>query len=141
MGGLLLAPLFLLIFGLRGPEIQQVTRPNQGIFKTIQNAIIIGLIYSLFFLLLGGLFSHSNVGLILAAIFGLIGMLMGGGAACTQHFSLRFILSIHGYAPWNYARFLDYSADRLFLQKVGGGYIFVHRMLLEHFAAMNLEQR
>jgi len=25
------------------------------------------------------------------------------------------------------------------LQKVGGGYIFIHRMLLEHFAAMDLE--
>jgi hypothetical protein len=38
--------------------------------------------------------------------------------------------------PWNYARFLDYATERLFLQKVGGGYIFVHRMLLEHFAGM-----
>jgi hypothetical protein len=41
-----------------------------------------------------------------------------------------------GSIPWNYARFLDYATDRIFLQKVGGGYIFVHRMLLEHFARM-----
>ena len=34
----------------------------------------------------------------------------------------------------NHARFLDYAAERIFLQKVGGGYIFVHRTLLEHFA-------
>jgi hypothetical protein len=35
-------------------------------------------------------------------------------------------------------RFLDYAAKDLnFLQKVGGGYIFIHRMLLEHFAAMD----
>ena len=41
--------------------------------------------------------------------------------------------------PWNYARFLDYAAEELnFLQKVGGGYIFVHRYLLEYFAAMEL---
>jgi hypothetical protein len=45
-----------------------------------------------------------------------------------------------GYAPWNYTRFLKYATDRLFLQKVGGGYIFVHRMLMEHFAAMPLEE-
>ncbi len=39
--------------------------------------------------------------------------------------------------PWNYARFLDYAAEELnFLQKVGGGYMFVHRYLLEYFAAI-----
>jgi hypothetical protein len=27
-----------------------------------------------------------------------------------------------------------------FLQKVGGGYIFIHRMLMEHFAQMELER-
>ena len=32
--------------------------------------------------------------------------------------------------------FLDYAARLVFLQKVGGGYIFIHRLLLEHFAAM-----
>lgn len=40
------------------------------------------------------------------------------------------------HAPLNYARFLDYCADRIFLRKVGGGYIFVHCLLLEHFAAL-----
>ena len=45
-----------------------------------------------------------------------------------------------GDAPWNYARFLDYATERLFLQKVGGGYIFIHRMLLEHFAQMDLAE-
>jgi hypothetical protein len=43
--------------------------------------------------------------------------------------------------PWNYARFLDYAVDRIFLQKVGGGYIFIHRLLMEHFAAMQFEER
>ena len=31
--------------------------------------------------------------------------------------------------------FLDYAAERLFLRKVGSGYLFVHRLLLEYFAA------
>jgi hypothetical protein len=30
--------------------------------------------------------------------------------------------------------FLDEAADRLLLRKVGGGYVFVHRLLLDHFA-------
>jgi len=39
-----------------------------------------------------------------------------------------------GRIPWNYLRFLDAAADRVFLRKVGAGYIFVHRMLLDYFA-------
>jgi len=30
---------------------------------------------------------------------------------------------------------LDYAAERILLRKVGGGYIFTHRMLMEYFAA------
>ncbi len=42
-----------------------------------------------------------------------------------------------GYLPWKLVPFLDYAAEDLgFLQKVGGGYMFIHRYLLEHFAAM-----
>jgi hypothetical protein len=37
------------------------------------------------------------------------------------------------------ARFLDYAAERVFLRKVGGGYIFVHRLLLDYFAGMKPE--
>jgi hypothetical protein len=40
--------------------------------------------------------------------------------------------------PWNIARFLDYAADRIILRKVGGGYIFIHRLLLEHFAKIEI---
>jgi hypothetical protein len=28
---------------------------------------------------------------------------------------------------------------RVFLRKVGGGYIFVHRLLMEHFASLSAE--
>jgi hypothetical protein len=41
--------------------------------------------------------------------------------------------------PWNYSRFLDYCADRIFLRKVGGGYIFIHRMLMEYFASLDTQ--
>jgi len=30
----------------------------------------------------------------------------------------------------------QWFAERIFLRKVGGGYIFVHRLLMEHFAGM-----
>jgi hypothetical protein len=38
--------------------------------------------------------------------------------------------------PRNYPRFLDYGAEHILLRKVGGGYIFVHRLLLEYFASL-----
>ena len=41
--------------------------------------------------------------------------------------------------PLNYIGFLNYASERVFLQKVGGGYIFIHRLLLEHFAAMDVD--
>ncbi len=34
---------------------------------------------------------------------------------------------------------LDHCVDLIFLRRVGGGYIFVHRLLMEHFAEMYVE--
>ena len=56
------------------------------------------------------------------------------GSAFLTHFALRLVLWRNGYAPWNYAKFLDYATDRLFLQRVGGGYRFLHEKLRQHFA-------
>ncbi len=55
----------------------------------------------------------------------------------SKHFSLRLVLTFNNYTPWNYARFLDYCTEQLLLQRVGGGYRFIHRLLQEHL--MNLE--
>jgi len=62
-----------------------------------------------------------------------------GGAAFVQHFVLRCLLGCAGCIPFNYARFLDYAAERILLRKVGGGYIFIHRLLLEYFAGVQAE--
>lgn len=45
----------------------------------------------------------------------------------------------NGNIPWDYARFLDYATELGFLEKVGNGYIFIHPLLLEHFAQMELD--
>jgi hypothetical protein len=51
-----------------------------------------------------------------------------GGLFALRRFILRLVIWIKQSGPLNYVRFLDYAAGRLFLRKVGGGYIFVHRM-------------
>ncbi len=123
--------------------IETRTIPNEGIRRSLRNALITllvgGLIFGLFFGLILGLFFGLILGL-LGLIFGLIGGLIGGlkngGLAYLKHYVLRFLLWRNDYAPWNYIRFLDYAAERVFLRKVGGGYIFTHRLLMEYFATL-----
>jgi len=49
---------------------------------------------------------------------------------------VRFLLWRAGAVPWHYVQFLDYAAERILLRKVGGGYIFIHRLLLDYFASL-----
>ncbi|MDY6782293.1 MAG: hypothetical protein SW833_07040 [Cyanobacteriota bacterium] len=52
---------------------------------------------------------------------------------CIQHFALRLILCLNGSIPWDYAKFLNCATERL-LQRIGGGYRFMHELLREHLA-------
>ncbi|WP_456341414.1 NACHT domain-containing protein [Tolypothrix campylonemoides] len=133
--GFCLGFIYVLIRGLTGPGIQTLSVPNQGIRQSAKNAIVFGLIG---FLLLGLAAAILRWRILVWGIFGLLfGVAAGGGEACVKHLILRIILSFNRCIPWNYARFLDYATERIFLQKVGGGYIFIHRLLLEHFAQKN----
>ena len=72
---------------------------------------------------------------------GLIFGMFSGGAAYIQHFIIRFILYRNGYLPWKLTPFLDYATNCIFLGKVGGSYIFIHRLLMEYFASLEPEQK
>lgn len=131
----------------KGDNLAQTIIPNQGVWKSAQNAT---LFFSIFFPV--GMLCSLNYANYANGIFyeiitiglavGLIAAMAGGkgpvcaGVVLIQHFTLRLILWWQGYTPWNYARFLDYATERIFLRKVGGSYIFIHRMLQEHFAQM-----
>ena len=152
-----------LMLGLTaGEEEQEVklkkrTTPNQGIWQTARIGLLAGLTMSLgpivllelgmgLFLFLYGV-PFSGIGDIVVATLPLftwlavmLGVMVGlsfGGLAWIQHWILRLILYLEDLIPWNYVSFLDYAAQRIFLHKVGGGYIFIHRYLLEHFAKMS----
>jgi hypothetical protein len=118
---------------------------NQGIWKSASNAVFFGLISGLMGLIFGLIFGP------ISGLMGLMGLLGGlssgvvfglsyGGIPCIQHFVLRLILYFNGYIPWNYARFLNYCTDRLFLQRVGGRYRFLHKLLQDHFAQMEFKR-
>jgi hypothetical protein len=82
----------------------------------------------------------SILGLIVRLSVGLIGGLIAGlnrgGSAVIKHYALRLTLCLNGDTPFKFVKFLDQCARLILLKKVGGGYIFIHRTLLEYFAEM-----
>lgn len=137
---LILAP----FIGLVRKEITTRATPNEGIYQSARSALVGIMIYGLEIGLIFGLLGGVGVGVNGMLRGGLFGILVGGvagglwygGAVSLQHILLRVFIWHNGSAPLNYVKFLDYCAERIFLRKVGGGYIFVHRLLMEHFAAM-----
>ncbi len=83
-----------------------------------------------------GLTIASHTTLLLGLAAGLLTGLLLGGLAALQHGILRLILWRTKTLPLKLDRFLDYATTTIFLHKVGGGYMFIHRFLLEYFASL-----
>jgi hypothetical protein len=66
--------------------------------------------------------------------FAVFGALWYGALDAGQHAILRLMLRRRGTIPSRLPRFLDYGTRLIFLQRVGGGYRFVHGSLMEHIA-------
>jgi hypothetical protein len=157
VGGAILAVLF---GGLVRVATRSKTRPNEGIRLSRRNALRSGAFIGLGLGIMlwtaivwfdkspgwtksilnifpwGGRWILIPIGGAISAVFlGLAVALWYGGLDIIQHYTLRLLLWIRGYEPFRLVRFLDHASDLIFLQKVGGGYIFIHRLLLEHFAA------
>jgi Na+/proline symporter len=143
--------------GIAGQRITETTKPNQGIQQAVVNSVIMFVFVSVFFaaclllfFALLSLYPNQYVANLPPAlrtpIFALnilfsIGALLGFlvfGKTFIKHLILRILLWFEKSVPLNYSRFLNYAVDCIFLKRVGGGYIFVHRLLLNHFAEIDL---
>lgn len=129
-----------------------IVKPNQGIWRSAYYALRTGLLAAslngLALTIVGVLIEKFFPGLVVAPNFVVcgelafslvLGLIIGmhkGGEACLKHLLLRLMLSIERCIPWNYPRFLNYAVEHILLYKIGGGYIFVHRWLLDYFAEM-----
>ncbi len=60
--------------------------------------------------------------------------LVYGWLAYFQHGRLRRLLYDRGHIAEDYPAFLNQTAERNLLRKVGGGYTFVHALLLQYFS-------
>jgi hypothetical protein len=137
------------IGGFLAPEISpRQMVPNEGIRRSARRVLLLGFFWVSIALLSaipsipadpldpnppGRLFQFVYF-LYTFLIFLLPVMLWVGGRASLQHLALRLLLVRNRAAPWKYVSFLDEATDRLFLRKIGGGYVFVHRLLLDYFA-------
>jgi NACHT domain len=123
-------------------EIERKSNPNQGIRDSLKSAILGAIIGGCIGALVGILRGEKYVYSV--QTFSTLGVSMGalwyGGLDIIQHLSLRFILYCNGYIPWNYARFLKYCTERMFLQRVGGRYRFIHKLLQDHFAQIEFKR-
>jgi MFS family permease len=158
---LAVSPIFTLVGGLLGAltgglssdimHERNLTTPNQGIRRSARYSLFVGSICMIIGGSIGALLGALITGtydpkllLAYALIFGiLVGLTSGlrsGGIACIQHSVLRWQLWDNNFLPWNYVQFLDYAAEHLLLRKVGGGYMFMHRLLLEYFASLDEDE-
>ena len=134
---LVLALALVLVGGLSGEQINEAIRihPNQGIRSSGWIALVTGLVCLVVGAPAGALLRGPVVGLVVGLSFGLLGGLVFGGAAYLAHYALRFFLCRTGAIPWRYVRFLEEATERILLQRVGGGYRFIHPLFQEYFAS------
>jgi eukaryotic-like serine/threonine-protein kinase len=132
-------------------------KPNQGIWRSAFNGgrVLLIIVFIVLFIIgmyliallheytinnqqnhTAFIFDQIIAGAILGLMIGTFFGLLNGGMACIKHMMLRLFLWRARAIPWNYVGFLDYAAERVFLCKVGGGYIFLHRLLLDYFASL-----
>jgi transcriptional regulator with XRE-family HTH domain len=124
--------------------------PNQGIRHSIRISLRQGMLIGFLISSITGVSVALLIGLVLgqmsAMIAGVLGALAGsffiglvsclraGGRSAIQHGLLRLLLTCNRMTPWNYTQFLDYCVRAGLLQRVGGGYTFVHSLIREYVA-------
>jgi DNA polymerase III delta prime subunit len=131
----------LAFFGLLRKQLSErlIRTPNEGIQRSVKNGLVVGLAGGL----IVGLVGHLDTGLVGRLVGGLfiglyIGLVLGLGAAI-QHYILRFWLAHSAVFPWRAVPFLEDATTRILLRRVGGGYSFAHRLLLDYFADLDAQ--
>ncbi|MCA9999108.1 MAG: NACHT domain-containing protein, partial [Anaerolineales bacterium] len=132
---------FLLAF-LDNPLVDKQPLSRNGIRTSLRNALLMTLLTALLF----G-FPSWFIDQWLRAYSFIISIVIDnllpftftwfGGLAWCQHWALRRLLRRQGWLPWRLAAWLDDMVARGLLRRVGGGYIFIHRSLLDYFANLD----
>ena len=144
LGICMLLVLFTNVF--RPIETGRRDQPNQGVRRSLSNALLGGVLSGIMVCglgsILGGLF---GVEVLRGALFGLLGgMLTGslvyGGDTVIQHYALRLLLYHNYFLPLRLVRFMEAMRARILVQRGGAHYRFIHRSFQEHVAALTDER-
>ena len=151
-------PIAAMLGGLTASSNLETTDlTNSGIRNALKKSFyagsVVGLFCAVFFLLLDLLsyrltrLTGSSYGvqqlvvadllrsrLVLWSTYAILGALWYGGMDIIKHYSLRLILYLRGNAPRRFDTFLEYDVKLRFMYRIGGGYIFIHSLLRDHFA-------
>ena len=129
-----------LMGGITSEQLDQTTFAGQKLILTARKILWLFIFGVPVGWLIGGLLIGGfNGGVIFGLFLGILAGLRYSGTVLIRHYTLRFILARNNLLPWRLVPFLDHCVDLIFLRRVGGGYIFVHRLLMEHFAEMYVE--
>lgn len=107
---------------------------SHGLIVGLSHGLSNGLSHGLSYALSNGL----SYGSFLAVSGGLLAWTMVGGLTVFQHYLIRLLLARTRTFPWRAQAFLDATTVHILLQRVGGGYSFVHRRLLDYFAEIDI---
>lgn len=150
-----LTPLLtMLLTGLSADAVETRIWPNQGIHRSLRLGLALWAASGLGITAVVAMVSFAAnqtttspyqleaalvQGPIYGATLGFLAALYYGWHAALQHGVLRAMLALHHVLPLRLVPFLEACVDRAFLYRVGGGYIFIHRLLMEHIAALTDE--
>lgn len=138
--GVLFGAFFAYQTGLVNAPIPQKAKPNEAVFTSLTNANRVAIASAFLTLSSIGLAQITSWPNAISLSFGIFIIFLFptwaifGGWGVTSHVIIRNLLEQSHNIPRNMADFLDYTSSLILLRKVGGGYIFIHRYLLEYFA-------
>jgi len=137
-----------LLYELRGMQLTErsALAPNEGIRRSVKYGMFVGLFSGLsiwlsimlgFGAAIGPSVEHVGRpvgGVAFGLAFGMIFTFTFGLRAALQHYILRCLLRQSGVFPLRAVPFLEDATARILLRRVGGGYSFSHRLLMDYFA-------
>ncbi len=152
VGAAITGAILAFCFALEPGEQASKVRPNAGIRRSLAYAIglafglgvPIGLVFGLIINpyitrpLIEVVEHHGNPALVVGGAVGLFVFtamfLIYGGFAAIMHGVLRVWLALRTPLPLNLTKQLDRFVELDLMRRVGGGYVFLHRTLLDYFA-------
>lgn len=145
-----------IVLGLQGSEIESKVRKNQGIYYSTINALVVWLIMLFCIGIIGGAITIPASSTIFfsgletldfaeafgyGTLFGLVVAMQFGGYAIIKHYALRVTIENDKTMPTGIIKSLENAVKLNLLYEVGGGFMFTHRLIMEHFAKLEAREQ